>query len=358
MRLPQTIKALQVGPSPRDPGGMASVIAEYLEMSDETLQIEAATSWVPGRPVYSMLNAVGIALRVLLGRIRPSVLHVHVSERGSFIREGLIIFACNIRSLPVVASLHGADFPPFARRHPRLTRRVLGHASLVLCLGPKQRELIEEILPGHATTIVLNPVSIPQRSAAESDTRVAIFAGEVGTRKGFDRLANAWPHVIELVPFAKLVVCGPLGDLTVPDDPTIVWMGPIPRPKVRAMYATSALTLLPSRREVLPMTLLESLATGTRVLTTPAGECDQLAACPGATLISEEDADSPRAFARTIAASLTDTQPYDRAATVAWVNANASPEAVKERLRDAYGIAIAPSEARHSAAKATPETTR
>jgi glycosyltransferase involved in cell wall biosynthesis len=208
-------------------------------------------------------------------RAGDTVAHVHLSERGSFVREGGLLAVAQVLGLPSVATLHGAEFEPFARAHRRLVQTVLRQASVVVTLGPAMRDFIHaEVDDGLSIEVVPNPIEVGGPSDPAGDALpVAIFAGELGARKGVDILLRAWPAVRSLVPDAELIVCGPPGDVTGPRClEGLRWLGLRQRDDVAGMLDNARVAVLPSRSEVMSMFLLEAMARARPVVTTPIGE--------------------------------------------------------------------------------------
>ena len=69
------------------------------------------------------------------------VAHVHLSERGSFLREGTLLALAHRRQLGTVATVHGASFGRFASRNRTLVEAVLRRAEVVTCLDRATLEI-------------------------------------------------------------------------------------------------------------------------------------------------------------------------------------------------------------------------
>ena len=119
-----------------------------------------------------------------------------------------------------------------------------------------------------------------------------LFGGEVGHRKGVDRLAAAWPEVRRRHPEATCLLVGPQGDLETTDLPEgMTFLGPVPRQQLLGLLKATDVACLPSRDEALPMFVLESLGLGVPVVTTAVGEIGQLGDDQGVALTTGDPAD-------------------------------------------------------------------
>src|SRR5581483_10576759 len=97
----------------------------------ERTQFRFVDTWHPDAPLWSAGPWVSAVLRIAFGRRRTmGIVHVHLSFRGSFVREGSLMLLARARHMPVVATIHSGAFPQFSARHPRLVRRVLAQADV------------------------------------------------------------------------------------------------------------------------------------------------------------------------------------------------------------------------------------
>jgi glycosyltransferase involved in cell wall biosynthesis len=235
---------------------------------------------------------------------RWSLTHFHLSERGSFVREGSLLYFASLLGFPTAATLHGADFIQFAGAHPRVVRRILSRADAVISLGPVMAAFLSEDLGIPSLVVVIpNPIEIPEAATTLPLSERVLFAGEIGTRKGVDVLLAAWPIIRQARPAAQLVIAGPAGDVEPRPVEGVKWVGPQARIDVFGLIEDSSVVVLPSRAEVLPMFVLESMARGRPVVATAVGEVAYAVGEEHA--VTSGDAD---AFAREVIALLADPQ--------------------------------------------------
>ena len=323
------------------------MIHELVAAEGGLRQVFSCASWSPSSRSRGFLNVPTCARAVWrLRRTSASgtkgVVHVHLSEKGSFLREGFLLAWAALIGSPTVATLHGADFPTFAEKWPRLVKQVLCRSDVVLALGPKTKELVLRLIPDQIVAETLNPVSLPDLDLTAEhklcDGKYVLFAGEMSRRKGLDRLLLAWREVAATAPDFQLILCGPPADVTV--DPSLSGvrvLGQQPRQRTLSWIRGASLVCLPSRREVLPMTLLEAAIHGVPTLATDVGEIAVLRASGGIAIVSPE----PEAIASAISELL--LHPGRRQAmgsnNAVWARRHASADAVSRSLERAYEIA-------------------
>jgi len=335
---------LQIGPAPGTSGGIAAVIEETLKFESTLFEQYPCPSWEPNRRFASLQTAIRAAIKMCGSARKWTVAHVHLSEYGSFIREGLLLFVAKILRKPTVVTLHGADLTKHVAKYPFLTKYVLNLADLVLCLGRNHAEVVSAVA-GTPTQVVANPLG-PEAFVSRADTpsqREApptfLFAGEVGTRKGHDRLISAWPAVHTQLPDANLLIAGPLAtDYSVTSQPGVSYLGNLTRESLREKIATATAVVLPSRAEVLPMALIESHAQGIPTVYTKVGEWQVFEDAPGIRLV-DTDAKSEEEIVASLADAMIDCACDERDYSTdltAWARRRFSTEVVAAQLDEAY----------------------
>lgn len=341
---------LQIGPTPGSSGGIASVIEETLKFESEHFEQCAYPSWTPDGKLSSFPKALRTAAMMCARARHWNVAHVHLSEYGSFLREGSLLLVARALGRPAVATLHGAQLPQHVARYPRLTRTIFNAASVILCLGGTHAAIVARISPGTPIRVVANPIDhsafrpdqAPSRQCSSNPT--FLFAGEVGYRKGHDRLIKAWDAVLETYPQAQLRIAGPLANgYETKNQSGVEYLGNLSRTALVAEMSHATATVLPSRAEVLPMTLIESHAQGTPTIYTKVGEWQVFEDAPGIMLIDTEGC-SEHEIVASLSRSMIDlvTSPTTaRAPLVEWARTRFSTQVVTNQLDTAYRDAIA-----------------
>jgi glycosyltransferase involved in cell wall biosynthesis len=265
------------GPDPATVGGMATVIRIFTEHSVGGDDVGCYPTW---RPQSSLRNAglLGRAAAALMRASRDTVIHVHLSERGSFVREGALVALARRRGLPTVVTMHGASFMPFAEKHRRLAAGVLRRAHVVSCLDGATLQFVRSHAPDVASAIVPNPIFVEERyTPADQSDELVVFAGEVGVRKGADVLSTAWRLVAERRPNARCLIVGPAGDYTPPPSERLEVRPPVGPREMSSILRQARVVTLPSRAEQMPMVLTEAMSLARPFVSTPVGGIPELA---------------------------------------------------------------------------------
>jgi glycosyltransferase involved in cell wall biosynthesis len=281
--------ALHFGPDPAFAGGIGTVMRLMVQdsLGDDGRVIP---TWRP----TSRRDRLGLVARALacVGRSPDmTVIHGHLSQGGSFVREGLVLAAGRRRSRPVVATVHGSRFVPFARSHPRLVAAALRQAHVVTCLTTETRDTIAALVPDADVRLVPNPLPVdPDPTPANETDEIVLFAGEVGKRKGADVLAEAWVQVAAQRTTARCVVVGPRTAWSFPSLDRLQLLDSVDAVEMRGLLRSARVVTLPSRAEALPMFLLEAIGARRPFVSTTVGQIASVAR-GGNVLVAPGDVD-------------------------------------------------------------------
>lgn len=218
-----------------------------------------------------------------LARGDVGALHVHTSSRASFWRKVLFILPAVVWRIPYLLHLHGAKFHEFyaASRSPsrRVIRFVFERACCVIVLSHAWRAWAQNTFPNANIRVVYNPVVLPARGVPPSHEISAVVSlGQVGGRKGTPELISAFAIVARRFPACTLLIGGD-GDIKgarqLADDlglaGRVELLGWVKGEKKAALLASATVYALPSYNEGLPVSVLEAMAAGLPVVSTPVG---------------------------------------------------------------------------------------
>jgi glycosyltransferase involved in cell wall biosynthesis len=274
------------------PGGMSQVVAALRESSlFRKYRVRLLVTHDRGsvvRRTRLLLKAMG-AFTWLLVTGRVAVVHAHVAMRGSFWRKSLFLGVAALCGRPTVIHLHGSEFRQFYEEEcgpfrRSLIRLVLGTATVVIVLSPVWQRYVQEIAPAARIHIVRNFVDLGRlqqqlrASGTVRSTNRLLFLGELGRRKGIYDLLSAVPRIAEEVPNVVLVAggTGELDDVMrhaaeVGAAQYVQLPGWVTGDTKARLLAEAAVYILPSYNEGLPVSILEAMAAGLPVVSTPVG---------------------------------------------------------------------------------------
>lgn len=332
-------RAYHVGRVGEVAGGMTQVLNAYLSWPFEHFEISVITSrngslGLKGMGIF--IGACWRTLRIPRGPGRVLVV-VHLSQGGSFIREGLILILARARGFATVAQLHGSSFVAFSRRHPRLVRVVLGRADLVHVLSAESAKAARAMADPGDVVLIPNAVA-PGNPGPKTNT--VVFGGAVTKRKGVDVLMSAWRAVPNRVGWT-LKIAGPLAEPELAEHASsdVEVLGAVPHTQLMSLLDRSKIAVLPSLDEAMPMFILEALARQNCVLSTSVGAIPSLLGDDRGIVVPPADTE---ALATQLAGVINDESRRDRVAALgrAYFDTNFSTETVLPRLERAWLRAI------------------
>ncbi len=324
---------LHVGNAPDGPGGIASVIRRHLTRSN--IHAQAASSYDPRKGSWVAKSAPSVAAALLILRVPKNVVvHVHVSNKGSLLREGLLAVLARLNRHPVVVTLHGSGMTRASSLERWGLRALCAQARAVHLLSPSFSGV------SHSTReiIIPNDVELTTPRCFTERQSFVVSVGEVGHRKGLDVLLDLGPL---LPPNVRLRLIGPpspgLTDESrekLSSAQGIDWLGAVSPEVARAEIGQSLLLINPSRGEAFPMVVCEALASGTPVIGTDVGGQGQLLRVSGQDIVGLDAVE----LAGRVASLVNDIEKWNgrSRAAVTYANAHLESGLIAERWEELY----------------------
>jgi glycosyltransferase involved in cell wall biosynthesis len=292
--MPDSPTVLQIGPALSVRGGVSAVeqlIVDHVGADFAVRHVATMEDGSAWRKVVVFAQALRKLSRELRSQ-RPLVVHVHFASRGSTLRKWIIAWMTLRARRPLVLHAHGASFDEFYNGLPGLIQqqvsKVFARADCFLVLSSQWRDFYTRScgLPAGRVVVLCNPTAVPATVASRAGRAVVqfLFLGRIGARKGAFELLRAFAMLPEEIRSrARLVFAGDgevdelraqaaaLGDRVEVNG----WIDATQR---NALLEASDVFVLPSHAEGVPMAMLEAMAYGLPVITTPVGGIPDLVA--------------------------------------------------------------------------------
>lgn len=294
-----------VGQTPPELGGIATFVGHMTEYDPPpgwTVSVFSTSKprhtageylgfWKGGLvpTVDNLFRSLGLLLQfvVRVWRERPSIVHIHTSHSMGFWWDSLFVMVARPVVPAIVLHIHGSRFQHFFTELPNLfrglARWLLDRTDAVVALSSTAATFIRSeigldkvyIVPNGVSRSFFRPRSCSCRDA-EARPLHLIFVGALVERKGIFDLLQAIAAIDEVHLHLDVVGDGQVlatqalvHQLGIEDRVTVI--GPLRGDKLCAAYQSADVLVLPSYHEGMPLVVLEALASGLAVVTTPVG---------------------------------------------------------------------------------------
>lgn len=274
-------------------GGISSVVNVYREAGlFQRFPVHYIATHCDGGNLAKLRIALLALLRFwgLLLSGQAGLLHIHVSSRASFWRKAVFFFSAHLFRVPTILHLHSGGFHIFYDQHcgplrKKLVRYIFDHATRVIVLSNTWKEWLQTISSNRHILSIYNPVLLPAMpAAAPADAASAAAAphllvlGRLGKLKGSYDLLEAVAKIAPRFPGLKLNLGGDgeldqvaarANELGIARHVNLLgWVRGSDKDK---HLQAAHIYLLPSYNEGMPMSVLEAMAAGLPIITTPVG---------------------------------------------------------------------------------------
>ncbi|MCC5635517.1 glycosyltransferase family 4 protein [Nostoc sp. CHAB 5844] len=283
------IKIVMLGDSLEHHGGIVTVEKLILQNISTKVQIQHIATREDGSAIHK-ISVFAKGLFALLLRMlsqKTDVVHIHMADWGSVFRKAVITIIGLVFRKPVLIHAHGPEFHLTYNSLPRWIQKGLSwifrrcQGFIVLSNSWKDFYVPNLGLEPERVFVLPNPVSVPDKISDRQDNSKVklVFSGRVGQRKGAFDLIKAFANLpTEQQDRAELVFAGD-GDIEQGLDLVknlnlvshVTFLGWLSTDKKDELLANSHIFVLPSYNEALPMALLEAMAWGLPVITSPVG---------------------------------------------------------------------------------------
>ncbi|HEY2660249.1 MAG TPA: glycosyltransferase family 4 protein, partial [Caulobacteraceae bacterium] len=212
------------------------------------------------------------------------VFHVNIVQNGSTWRKLTLCYVSNILGVPYILHLHGSSYRQYwDTAGPILFSRIRNgfkKASRVIVLGRAWAEYVGGRVPDARVDVLPNATIAPANARQHRNGAEPVhilFLGRIGERKGVPDLIQALARLKCSQPW-RATLAGD-GEVKAAQDSVVAaglansvaltgWIGPA---DVERMLASADILVLPSHDENLPLSVIEGMAYGLAVVTTPVG---------------------------------------------------------------------------------------
>lgn len=214
------------------------------------------------------------------------IVHIHVGLGTSVSRKLIFAKLAQICGKKIVVHFH-----PSTEKHlfdPAFSgkiKRLFDFSDRLIVLSPQWITWIDKAFPMNhfIMRVIYNPCPHVKRDFSNRKKEI-LYAGILSDRKGYNRLLEAFAKVYEKYPGWKLVFAGNgeieqakrmRVELGIPEE-RVAFLGWVSGEQKNKTFQSASIYCLPSWGEGFPMGVLDALAFGIPVITTPVGGVEQV----------------------------------------------------------------------------------
>lgn len=272
----QSSKILMIGPDCQ--GGIASVINSYKDIG---LEVNYLASYNGGNIFLQLVVFTSFLFKflfILFTNKNIEIIHIHSASYGSFLRKSIVLKIAKLFRKKVIFHIHGAEFELFYNKSPKFFQNfitnILNQADFIIALSKQWGEILSNISSNQNIKILYNPTFIKELNHIPSETARFLFMGRIEKRKGVYEIIESTKYlqnnnvIINLYgdgdidKFKRLIQESAVGE-------KVQIKGWISGNEKKSVYDNSDVLLLPSFNEGLPMSILEAMAWGLPIISTP-----------------------------------------------------------------------------------------
>lgn len=270
-------------------GGISTLTADILKSDlkndfDITYIASQAEEYgVIGKFLLAVKAYTQFAVRCIIDR--PGLVYVHMGSNASLYRESAFVLLGKLFRKRVILHFHAGDVDEYLPHQPKLGRRIiklaLASCDRIIAVSARSASQISEMVSPEKIAVIPNAIDIsafekmPERSENVNGNGAMrlLFVGATGKLKGELDLIKALRILKHHDPPLKVSFLGyGAEDL----DQTgighmIEHLGAVPLKERLAFYERADIFVLPTYAEAMPISVIEAMAAGLPVITTPVG---------------------------------------------------------------------------------------
>ena len=282
-------RVLMVGAHPtRTLGGISTLISDILRSPlTRTFDLRHVVSQVDEYKKFGkLLLALSALARFVWALLwwRPQLVYAHVGGNASLYRKIAFIVLGRLAGRRVLAHCHAGNFEQYFAKQGNLGRKLilwgLGKSSKFIAVSRAMERLLGDLWPEVGRVMVPYGINAAlfagQRAPDERFVRL-LFIGKMGFLKGEQDLLRALQRVVKVTPNFRLDMLGQLSDTITVEcresglQPVIEHLGPVSLEERLTFFKRADVFVLPTYAEGTPISMLEAMAAGLPVVSTPVG---------------------------------------------------------------------------------------
>jgi len=283
------LSVLMFGPNKNSTGGIANGVNNLIENGiGEMTQfhyVSTVENSVSGQYIFKIGDALKAYFHLIIkSRHHVDIIHIKMSSYMSFFRKWIIFKYSKWKKIKTIIQIHGSEFELFFNNSNSFVKKIIvdtfDTADAVLVLSKSWKKFVQNFSANPHVYILYNGSSLKKFSGKTQNNSqiIVLFMGRLGQRKGTYDLIEAFGKAIKIVPDLKLILGGD-GEVAQVNEMVaqkglknhVIVPGWISGEEKIRLFKSSDIFVLPSYNEGLPNSILEAMAVGVPIISTPVG---------------------------------------------------------------------------------------
>ena len=208
------------------------------------------------------------------------IVHIHMAEKTSVSRKIVVIKVTKLFHKKVLVQMHAGPFLEWYTTLPHSKqskiKRVLNYTDKFCVLGEYWKKQFSSVIDAKKIEVLYNGTDCPNENPYNINAKQISFFGHLKKEKGIFELLNAIETLNGLLPEdIKVNLCGTSDEFDIEQyindhnlNGRVIFRGWVDGKEKESIIRNTAITVLPTYKEGLSMTVLESMANGIPVVTT------------------------------------------------------------------------------------------
>jgi len=279
-------------------GGITTLTADILNSElDREYDFRYVASQAEDFGIHrKLLQALTAVIRFLWISLfeRPKLVYVHIGSNASLYRESVFVLLAKLMGRPVVAHFHAGDIDNYFPRQSELGKRYIrfavGLSDTIIAVSTESARQLSQLNAGLNISIIPNAIDTaafddcmrPSVKPNGDEPVRLLFVGAIGKLKGEKDLIDALVIIRKKGFNVKASFLGygaenlaaycrkrRVADL-------LDHLGPVPMEERISFYQQADIFVLPTYAEAMPISVIEAMAAGLPVVSTPVGGIPEL----------------------------------------------------------------------------------
>lgn len=287
------MNVLMVGSSLDVRGGMTTVVEGFLDNKLNNINLFYIPTHIDKSKIKQIIFFGISILKITYYLIFKNILivHMHMSERGSFIRKNIILKICKLFRKKVVVHMHGAEFKEYYdsknKRYQDKIKKFFKSSDRIIVLGESWNNYIKSIDKNINTIVMPNFVGLRKEEVELKHNEINIlFLAVLIKRKGVFDIIEAINYIVKNRKYndynINVIIAGTGEEedamkakiINLGIEKHFTFKGWVNGDEKEKLLKSSQIFILPSYNEGLPVSILEAMSYGLPIISTNVGSIE------------------------------------------------------------------------------------